>query len=149
MLNKRFNTRVFIGVLKKLFLSSSTDEWDQIRQKARDAAAKFSQKKEQRYRLYMRAFKHISQKIDSIYKELTKTPGVNVGGTAYLTLESIEEPYLSGIKCAINLFFCVSQLMFVDFPPFLSFRSFELCLDMFFLFLFCGAATKGSTQCHQ
>ena len=44
------------------------------------------------------AFNHISDQIDKIYKELTKSNSMPAGGTAYLTLENSEEPFLEGIK---------------------------------------------------
>lgn len=46
----------------------------------------------------MAAFNHISTEIDAIYKQLTKDPGHPIGGTAYLSLENDEEPFLHGIK---------------------------------------------------
>jgi structural maintenance of chromosome 1 len=46
----------------------------------------------------MDAFNHISTEIDAIYKQLTKDSGHPIGGTAYLSLESDEEPFLHGIK---------------------------------------------------
>lgn len=45
----------------------------------------------------MNCFKHVSEKIDLIYKELT-SGSFSMGGTAYLSLENQEEPYLEGIK---------------------------------------------------
>lgn len=79
-------------------LKMSDEEFGMTRLKAKDATAKFAKVKERRYKLFMRAFNHISKNIDHVYKELTKTPGANVGGTAYLTLENPDEPYLAGIK---------------------------------------------------
>ncbi len=46
----------------------------------------------------MEAFKHISERIDPIYKELTQSRTFPLGGTAYLSLEDGEEPYNEGIK---------------------------------------------------
>jgi len=40
----------------------------------------------------MKAFDHISKQIDIIYKDLTAGTG-----TAYLTLNNLEEPYLHGV----------------------------------------------------
>ncbi|KAG6429104.1 hypothetical protein SASPL_107143 [Salvia splendens] len=62
---------------------------------------------ESRHECFMAAFNHISNNIDKIYNELTKsnTHAVGgassthaVGGTAYLNLENPDEPYLYGIK---------------------------------------------------
>ena len=46
----------------------------------------------------MKAFHHVSKVIDDIYKDLTQVEGVPLGGTAYLSLEDPNEPYLHGIK---------------------------------------------------
>jgi structural maintenance of chromosome 1 len=60
----------------------------------------FQEIKAKRYELFMNAFNHISFKIDPIYKELTKTNHLSTlgGGSAYLTLEDEDEPYLAGIR---------------------------------------------------
>lgn len=51
-----------------------------------------------RYELFMQAFDHIAKNIDTIYKQLTKSHTHPIGGTAYLTLENDDEPFLHGIK---------------------------------------------------
>jgi chromosome segregation ATPase len=40
--------------------------------------------------LFNASFAHISGEIDKIYKELTMTESLPIGGTAYLTLENSE-----------------------------------------------------------
>lgn len=60
----------------------------------------------------MRAFDHISGTIDRIYKDLTVSRTHPVGGAAYLSLESEEEPFLHGIK-------------FTAMPPTKRFRDME------------------------
>ncbi|KAF8927780.1 Structural maintenance of chromosomes protein 1 [Haplosporangium bisporale] len=42
--------------------------------------------------------KDIGAKIDEIYKSLTRSTAFPMGGTAYLSLEDTEEPYLDGIR---------------------------------------------------
>lgn len=59
---------------------------------------RFTDIKEKRYDAFMKAFTHISDQIDRIYKELTKANVSPLGGSAYLTLEDEEEPYNAGIK---------------------------------------------------
>lgn len=60
---------------------------------------RFQEIKQQRYKLFINSFNHISSKIDSIYKELTKSNNNELsGGSADLTLEDEDEPYLFGIK---------------------------------------------------
>jgi structural maintenance of chromosome 1 len=46
----------------------------------------------------MDAFNHISTNINAIYKQLTQSSTHPLGGTAYLSLESEDEPFLNGIK---------------------------------------------------
>lgn len=83
------------------------------RQKERKVYDKFQEVREKRYQTFMEAFNHISSKIDSIYKELTKFPASPLGGAAYLTLEDDEYPYNSGIK-------------YHAMPPMKRFRDMEL-----------------------
>ncbi|KAF8937499.1 Structural maintenance of chromosomes protein 1 [Dissophora ornata] len=58
----------------------------------------FNAVKQERYDRFNRAFQHISEKIDEIYKSLTCSTAFPMGGTAYLSLEDTEEPYLDGIR---------------------------------------------------
>lgn len=46
----------------------------------------------------MDAFNHISNNIDKIYKQLTRSQTHPLGGTAYLNLENEDDPFLHGIK---------------------------------------------------
>lgn len=66
-----------------------------------------------RYRRFFTAFSHISDQIDRIYKELTLSKTFPLGGTAYLSLEDSDEPYLDGIK-------------YHAMPPMKRFREMEL-----------------------
>ncbi|XVE72930.1 hypothetical protein DITRI_Ditri11bG0077200 [Diplodiscus trichospermus] len=50
------------------------------------------------YELFMEAFNHMSSNVDRIYKQLTKSGTHPLGGTAYLNLESEDDPFLHGIK---------------------------------------------------
>ena len=51
-----------------------------------------------RHDKFMDAFNHISVNINAIYKQLTQSTTHPLGGTAYLSLDSEDEPYLHGIK---------------------------------------------------
>ena len=53
---------------------------------------------ESRNKIFMDAFNHISDNIDKIYNELTKSNIHGVGGTTYMNLENPDEPYLGGIN---------------------------------------------------
>ncbi|RLV95469.1 Structural maintenance of chromosomes protein 1 [Spathaspora sp. JA1] len=68
------------------------------RQQERITQKKFQEVKEKRHEKFMDAFNHISSQIDIIYKELTRSSVAPMGGSAYLTLEDSEMPYLAGIK---------------------------------------------------
>lgn len=46
----------------------------------------------------MDAFNYISTNINKIYKQLTQSNTHPLGGTAYLSLENEDEPFLHGIK---------------------------------------------------
>lgn len=79
------------------------EDIDRDLQKARGLELKivkrFQEVKNKRYDLFIDAFNHISEKIDPIYKELTKSNNSALGGgSAYLTLEDEDEPYLAGIR---------------------------------------------------
>eukprot|EP00048_Salpingoeca_helianthica_P017482 m.237445 g.237445 ORF g.237445 m.237445 type:complete len:1238 (+) comp21141_c0_seq1:100-3813(+) len=78
-------------------LKESADEFDQTLKVSQDIARRFEEVRQERTDRFMAAFEHISSQIDEIYKALTHTTSV-VGGTAYLSLENNEEPYLEGIK---------------------------------------------------
>lgn len=79
-------------------ISKEEGDLDRIKQQALDAAATFEKVKTTRHERFMEAFNHISGIIDGTYKQLTKSSKHPLGGTAYLSLENTEEPYLNGIK---------------------------------------------------
>lgn len=56
--------------------------------------------KKQRCDLFNKAFNHISQVIDEIYKDLTKGKASPMGGVAYLSLEDTEVGSLLLGSCA-------------------------------------------------
>ncbi|KAJ4773552.1 Structural maintenance of chromosomes protein [Rhynchospora pubera] len=73
-------------------------KYDETRKEEKDISDKFNSVRQRRYELFTEAFKHISENIDRIYKQLTKSNTHPLGGTAYLNLENEDEPYLYGIK---------------------------------------------------
>lgn len=79
-------------------ISKEEGDLDRIKQQALDAAAAFEKVKATRHERFMEAFNHISGVIDATYKQLTKSSKHPLGGTAYLSLENTEEPYLNGVK---------------------------------------------------
>jgi len=62
------------------------------------AKAAYEEVREQRSSLFTRAYEHISERIDSVYKELTRMGNYAMAGSASLTLEDDDEPYLAGVK---------------------------------------------------
>ncbi|OZJ06654.1 hypothetical protein BZG36_00272 [Bifiguratus adelaidae] len=79
-------------------LRETETDFDSARRAAKNAKEKFNDVRQRRYKLFYDAFSHIQGKIDQIYKDLTKSQAFPLGGTAYLSLEDSEEPYLDGIK---------------------------------------------------
>ncbi|KAI9888933.1 MAG: Structural maintenance of chromosomes protein 1 [Vezdaea aestivalis] len=79
-------------------LKSTEKDFDDARRRAKQARDQFSEVKETRHELFMKAFNHISEQIGQVYKDLTKTATLPLGGQAYLDIEDSEEPYNEGIK---------------------------------------------------
>ncbi|EIE20863.1 RecF/RecN/SMC protein [Coccomyxa subellipsoidea C-169] len=82
------------------------------RKEAKAIAKAFNGVRQQRYDAFTAAFEHIASVIDSIFKDLTRSSVHPMGGTAYLSLESTDEPFLHGIK-------------FTAMPPTKRFRDME------------------------
>ncbi|KAK5808285.1 condensin complex subunit SMC1 [Linnemannia elongata] len=79
-------------------LKQTDKEFNVARKSARTIKEQFGAVKQERYDRFQKAFTHISEKIDEIYKSLTRSTAFPMGGTAYLSLEDTEEPYLDGIR---------------------------------------------------
>ncbi|KAG1103397.1 hypothetical protein G6F42_017228 [Rhizopus arrhizus] len=78
-------------------LKVAEQEFNAARATAKSAKEAFNLVKQKRYAKFFAAFSHISEKIDTVYKDLTKSPTFTLGGTAYLVAEDEDEPYLEGI----------------------------------------------------
>ncbi|KAI7867501.1 RecF/RecN/SMC [Spinellus fusiger] len=94
-------------------LQDAEEAFDTARMITKQAKEKFNTVKQKRYTRFYDAFSHISEKIDRVYKDLTKSATFPLGGTAYLSLEDSDEPYLEGIK-------------YHAMPPMKRFRDMEL-----------------------
>jgi len=79
-------------------LEAMDTECESTRDAFKKVAKAFAECKAKRHKLFMAGFKACSESIDDKYKDLTQTEGVLVGGTAYLSLEDPEQPFLHGIK---------------------------------------------------
>lgn len=73
-------------------------EAEAARERARKAVAVFEDIKQKRQDRFSHCFSHVAEKINDVYKQLTKSAAYPMGGTAYLSLEQQDEPYLGGIK---------------------------------------------------
>ncbi|CEH19151.1 cohesin complex subunit psm1 [Ceraceosorus bombacis] len=82
----------------ELKLKETEKEFARSRNDAQKARDEFNRIKKKRCDLFNAAFSHISERIDSTYKELTKGKASPMGGVAYLSLEDSDEPYLSGVR---------------------------------------------------
>ncbi|KAI0028569.1 cohesin complex subunit psm1 [Vararia minispora EC-137] len=79
-------------------LAAAESEADKARKESKDARDAFNDVKQRRTDLFNSAYTHISERIDSVYKELTKGRAAPMGGVAYLSVEDSEEPYIAGVK---------------------------------------------------
>lgn len=65
-------------------------EFDSAREQAKQAKDAFNVIKKKRCDLFNKAFRHIEDRIDQVYKDLTKGKASPQGGIAYLSLEEPE-----------------------------------------------------------
>jgi hypothetical protein len=65
-------------------------EFEAARETAKEARETFADIRKQRCDLFNKAYSHISDKINDVYKDLTKGKSAPMGGVAYLTLEDSE-----------------------------------------------------------
>ena len=72
--------------------------YELISKQHHDAQHAFDEIRQKRIDLFIDAYNHISHSIEIIYSQLTKSPEFPTGGRAYLQLESMDEPFTSGIK---------------------------------------------------
>ncbi|KAJ8515491.1 hypothetical protein ONZ45_g7107 [Pleurotus djamor] len=79
-------------------LAETEKEADKARKDSKAARDEFNEVKRRRCELFNKAYNHISERIDQVYKDLTKGKASPMGGVAYLSLEDSEEPYAGGIK---------------------------------------------------
>lgn len=72
----------------------TADAFEQARQMAKKTKSDFEKTKKKRYDRFVSAFEHVSEVIDSTYKELSNNPSAQ----AFLSPENADEPYLDGIS---------------------------------------------------
>ena len=66
-------------------LETTSREFEEARKRAKQAKEDFQKIKQLRYGLFDKAFSYISDRIDQVYKELTRSTNMPVGGQAYVT----------------------------------------------------------------
>nr|VWO96457.1 Structural maintenance of chromosomes protein [Ganoderma boninense] len=71
-------------------------EAEKARKDSKSARDQFNEIKRKRCELFNKAYNHISERIDQVYKDLTKGKMAPTGGVAYLTLEDSEARTLYG-----------------------------------------------------
>ncbi|KAI9675109.1 MAG: Structural maintenance of chromosomes protein 1 [Caeruleum heppii] len=79
-------------------LRGTERDFEEARRAAKRAKDDFQSVKERRFELFSKAFAHISEQIGQVYKDLTKSASLPLGGQAYLDIEDSDEPYLDGIR---------------------------------------------------
>ncbi|KAK0192896.1 hypothetical protein F5146DRAFT_522977 [Armillaria mellea] len=75
-------------------LAETEKEADQARKDSKNARDQFQEIKKKRCDLFNKAYNHISDRIDVVYKDLTKGKAAPMGGVAYLSLEDNEVSHL-------------------------------------------------------
>lgn len=71
-------------------LKACEREMDACRELVRDTRDEFQGLKKKRTDLFLRAYHHIAERIDGVYKELTRSKAAPAGGVAYLTLDETD-----------------------------------------------------------
>lgn len=107
-------------------------EFDSAREQAKKAKDAFNIVKKKRCDLFNKAFHHIEERIDQVYKDLTKGKASPQGGIAYLSLEEPEVRYhfcflertLSSLRCRCQEPY-LHGIKYHAMPPLKRFRDME------------------------
>jgi len=96
-------------------VQAASHEADAARKEIEDVDAKFEEVRKQRKERFMECFQKVSGEISEVYRRLTaNTAGLRAdGGSAYLDLEDMEDPFNGGVK-------------FTAMPPAKRFRDMHL-----------------------
>lgn len=71
---------------------------EKARERARKAVDSFNTVRDERQKRFSTCFSQVADRISEVYKQLTKSISYPMGGTAYLSVEQQDEPYLAGVK---------------------------------------------------
>lgn len=78
-------------------LTDTEAEYNSIRERHAALSKEYSTVRRKRNDLFNKAFNHISEQIEPIYSNLTRSSEFPAGGRAFLSADS-EEPYLAGVN---------------------------------------------------
>ncbi|KMS94026.1 hypothetical protein BVRB_025540 [Beta vulgaris subsp. vulgaris] len=84
-------------------VASAGADFEAAKHQSKEASESFNQIRQERLKKFMNAYNHISGAIDEIYKQLTRSARFPLGGTAYLSLENTEDPFIGGIKYFLSI----------------------------------------------
>jgi structural maintenance of chromosome 1 len=99
-------------VLQKL--QKTSEELEQLKNVVKDVSMSYELVKKQRMELFQVCFKHISESLGVIYKDLTQSSKHPLGGNAFLTIDNTEEPYLGGVRfTAMVISYSLLTLLFL------------------------------------
>jgi structural maintenance of chromosome 1 len=93
-------------------LEECNEDFSKAKELSKEASQYFEEIKNQRSDRFNTAFKHVSDALTTIYKDMTKSSKHPLGGNAYLSIDDADEPYNGGIK-------------FTAMPPMKRYRDME------------------------
>ena len=79
-------------------LDEVAGKFDSAKEMSSAAVETFESMKRQRFDKFMATFKPVQDQIDDVYKQLTVSSKHPLGGSAYLSTDNTEEPYLHPVK---------------------------------------------------
>ncbi|CCU97585.1 unnamed protein product [Malassezia sympodialis ATCC 42132] len=88
-------------------LKACEREMDVCRELVRDTRDEFQALRKRRTDLFLRAYHHIAERIDGVYKELTRSKAAPAGGVAYLTLDETDLSGGEKTMAALALLFAI------------------------------------------
>ena len=98
------------GVVEKL--RDCEKDLEAAKDAANEVTKRFDDVRRERQQLFQECYKHVSDTLGVIYKDLTRSSKHPLGGNAYLTLDNTDEPYAGGIR-------------FTAMPPMKRFRDMD------------------------
>lgn len=93
-------------------LEECNEDFAHAKERCKSASVAFEALKRERTERFNTAFKHVSDALTIIYKDMTKSSKHPLGGNAYLSVDDVDEPYNGGIK-------------FIAMPPMKRYRDME------------------------